>query len=101
MMLEEVPCDKESNHQSINGFWKAGRYCKAMCNLHAAADVQLGRNEPFRDPSSALEAALLQLEQHEPFVAVDDSATLMVVPCIERPLLDADSCAASAFLLTV
>ena len=100
MMLEEVPCDKESNHQSINGFGGQAdnaRRCTTYTQLLMCSSAEMNPSETPLLPSEAA----LQLEQHEPFVAVDDSATLMVVPCIERPLLDADSCAASAFLLTV
>lgn len=76
-----------------------GRQITQISDLQPTrSDVQLGGNEPFR---RGLSEAALQLEQQEPFVTVDDSATLMVVPCIERPLVDADACAASAFLLTV
>ena len=74
------------------------RRCATYTQLLMCSSAE---TNPSETPLLPLEAALLQLEQHEPFVAVDDSATLMVVPCIERPLLDADSCAASAFLLTV
>ena len=99
MMLEEVPCDKESNHQSMAFGRQADNAKRPTYNLHAAmcSSAETNPSETCLAPSEAA----LQLEQHEPFVAVDDSATLMVVPCIERPLVDADSCATSTFLLTV
>lgn len=98
MTLEGVPCDKESNHQSINGFGRqADNADKRSTTYTQRCAARRKRTLPTRPVGSAA----LQLEQQEPFVTVDDSATLMVVPCIERPLVDADACAASAFLLTV
>lgn len=87
----------DKKESPVNGF---GRQIVRINLQPRRSNVQLCRNERFRASPLKLRA-VLQLEQHEPLAGVDDSATLIVVPCIERPLADADSCAASAFLLTV